>query len=90
MNGEVATVDDLDAVNRRIDELERQFKEAFPHGDYAGHCRYHEIQIQMLLARRKLTAALIERTLSALIWSAMLGTGLACWHWIISQVRAAI
>lgn len=82
-------MDDLDGLNRRVDDLERQFREAFPEGDYSGHRRYHEIQIELLLARRKLIADIEAKTIGGLVWSIMLGIGLAVWHWIISQVRGA-
>lgn len=83
---DAVTIDDLDALNRRVDDLERQFKEAFPHDDFAGHCRYHEIQIQMLLDRRKLIAAVQEKTISALVWSVIVAAALALWAWIKAEV----
>lgn len=82
-----ATMDDLDGLNRRVDELERQFKEAFPHGDYAGHCRYHEIQIEILLARRKLIAAVTEKTIGGIVFAIVVAVALALWQWVKDEVK---
>lgn len=69
------------SVERRVTELERKFKEAFPNGDYAGHCRYHEIQIEMLLENKRLRRAVVEKTIAGLVWAGMLAMGLALLNW---------
>lgn len=76
-----------EAMDRRVSELERKFKEAFPNGDWVGHCRYHEIQIEMLLARNRLIAAVQEKTLSGLAWSAMLFVGIAIWSYLKASIK---
>ena len=74
-------------LTHRVDALERKFTEAFPGGDWAGHCRYHEIQIELLLERRTLRAAVTEKTISGLIWAALVATGLAVWQYIKTQLK---
>lgn len=75
----------MDSAEFRLDEIERQFKEAFPSGDYAGHKRYHEIQIEILLARRRLIAAVTEKSVSGLVWGLMVAIGLAVWGYYFKR-----
>jgi len=76
-----------DSLSDRVGELERKFLEAFPNGDWAGHRRYHEIQIELLLERRTLRAAVTEKTISGLIWAALVALGLATWQYIKTQLK---
>ena len=57
-----------------------ELKAAFPNGDVAGHCRYHEVMIQKLEETRRLRVAIQEKTISGLIWAAILAGGTAIWH----------
>lgn len=57
-----------------------QLKSAFPNGDIAGHCRYHEIQMERLEETRRLRVAIQEKTISGLIWATILAGGTALWH----------
>lgn len=84
---ETMTDERLESAERRLDDLERKFLEAFPNGDFTGHCRYHEIQIEILLAKRKLIAAVQEKTISGLVWAFMVGLGIAVWQWFKGQIR---
>lgn len=83
---DTATLDDLDGLNKRMDTIERQFREAFPGGDWSGHRRYHDIQIEMLMSRRRLLQAVMEKSISGLVWALMIVIGLALWKWFRSQV----
>lgn len=82
-----ATIGDLDAVNRRVDDLERRFAEAFPGGDHVGHCRYHALMIEDIDGRKKLRQAVIEKTISGLVWSAVVGAGIAVWNYYFKTGR---
>lgn len=84
---DATSLEELDVVHKRMDELERKFHEAFPGGDYTGHCRYHDIQIEMLLARRQLIAAVQEKTISGIVWAFFVVAGLAVWQWLKTQVK---
>ena len=53
---------------------------AFPSGDIDGHRRYHEVMISDIESRKKLTQAIIEKTISGLIWSLVVGLGISIWH----------
>lgn len=77
----------LDSAEYRLTEIERQFKEAFPNGDYTGHCRYHEVQIEILLSRRRLISAVMEKSLSGLVWGGMLVLGAAIWQYIREHLK---
>lgn len=82
-----ATIEDLDAVNRRVDDLERRFAEAFPGGDHVGHCRYHRLMIDDIAERKKLRQAVTEKTVAGLIWAILVGLAIACWQYIAKKVR---
>lgn len=78
----------------RIDELERwrtdmdkRFADAFPGGDHVGHCRYHTLMIEEIEAKKRLRAAILEKTISGLVWGAVVAIGIALWQWLKSQVR---
>lgn len=60
---------------------------AFPAGDIEGHRRYHEVMIADLESRKKLTQAIIEKTVSGLIWSAVVGIGIAVWYELGNLLR---
>lgn len=80
------SIEDLDGVNRRVDDLERRFAEAFPGGDHIGHCRYHTLMIEDLAERKKLRQAVMEKTVAGLVWALMLGVGIACWKYLMSLI----
>lgn len=70
-------------------DLEQRFAEAFPGGDHRGHCRYHTIMIEQLEERRRLRRAVLEKSISGLVWAGMVFVGLAAWAYIKSQVSAS-
>lgn len=84
---DAASLDDVDAVNRRVDDLERRFAEAFPGGDHVGHCRYHQLMIEDIADRRALIKAVKEKTVAGLVWGAIVGIVAACWHYLVTYVR---
>lgn len=85
---DMAMVDErLDSLERWRDEFESKFKSAFPHGDHVGHAGYHDLMIEQIRDRKRLIAAVKEKTISALVWSAIVGLGIASWHYIIDTVR---
>lgn len=60
-------------------QLEKLNK-AFPDSDVEGHRRYHEVQIEILLERRRLRKAVQEKTISGLFWACIVFVGTAMWH----------
>lgn len=80
----------LDALERWKDEMTQRFAEAFPAGDHTGHRKYHELQMELLAERRRLRAAIVEKTLSALIWSAIAALAIGAWHLFINKIKAGL
>lgn len=90
MNGEVDLNALMAAVNEvrdtqkelvnRMTVMEENHKKAFPGGDFEGHRRYHETMQEVLEEKRKLRVAVQEKTISALVWSGIVGLGFALWH----------
>jgi len=78
------------AMKKRIDGMEQSMKEhinlAFAGGDPEGHRRAHEIMIQTMEEKRRLRVAIQEKTISGLIWAAVLWLALAAW----SQIKIAL
>jgi hypothetical protein len=78
----------LDTLERWKDDMERRFAEAFPGGDHVGHCRYHTLMIEEIEGRKRLRQAVMEKTVAGLVWSAMLGIGIAAWQYIKTMLKA--
>lgn len=91
---QVMTDERLDSLERSRDEndrwkqdMERRFAEAFPGGDHVGHCRYHTLMIEDIEARKRLRQAILEKTLSGLIWSGVVGLAAAAWFYLKAQIK---
>ena len=70
-------------IDERVDDLESAIKnlyKAFPEGDVEGHRRAHESMIQDVQVRKDLAKAIKEKTISGLVWMAIVGLGMAMWH----------
>lgn len=84
MSGDVdqtMTDERLDSLERWRDDVERRFAEAFPGGDHVGHCRYHVLMIEDIDAKKRLRQAVQEKTISGLVWSALVAGALAVWNY---------
>lgn len=79
--------DRLEEAERKIAALESAFKGAFPDGDWSGHKRYHEVQIEMLLESRRLRAVIQEKTITGLVWVMLGVVGVALWQWFKTQIK---
>lgn len=84
---ESMTDERFENLERRMDEVEHNFAAAFPNGDHVGHCRYHSIMIEQIEERRRLRIAVQEKTISGLVWAAIVGIGLAAWAYVKAQVK---
>lgn len=84
---QVITDERLDSLERWKDEMEKRFADAFPGGDHVGHCRYHTLMIEDIDARKRLRQAILEKTISGLVWSGIVGLGAAVWFWFVAKVR---
>jgi hemerythrin len=78
------------AMKKRMDGIEESMKEhinlAFAGGDPAGHRRAHELIISNIEEKRRLRVAIQEKTISGLIWAAVLWLALAVW----SQIKISL
>lgn len=92
MNGDHPIAEDhegrLGSLERWRLELEKRFAEAFPGGDHVGHCRYHDLMIEDIAARKRLRQAIVEKTISGLVWGAIIGIGAALWYGVIAYVKS--
>lgn len=76
----------VDSLERFQQDIERRFAEAFPGADYLGHCRYHDLMIEQIDARKKLTRAIAERTIGGLVWGMFIGLAIAVWQYVKSMI----
>lgn len=80
--GQHEICDGQTAILHRLDVIEAEqkiFRSAFPAGDLEGHSRYHQAIINMKEENRKLRRAIIEKTLSALIWATIVWLAMLAW-----------
>ena len=83
---ETMTDDRLDALERWKDEMDERFASAFPEGDHRGHRAYHEMMIQEFKDRQEFRKAIIEKTVSGVVWSVLLGIAYACWEYVRAKL----
>lgn len=70
----------------RVD-MEKRFADAFPGGDHVGHCRYHQLMIEDIDARKRLRQAVMEKTIAGLVWAAIIGVALAAWAYLKAMLK---
>lgn len=80
---QMQTNEKLDLVGKKLDLVAA----SFPSGDFEGHRRYHETMIDMLAERRRLRVAIQEKTISGLVWAAVVGIGISVWHEVVSMAN---
>lgn len=68
-------------------EMEKRFADAFPGGDHVGHCRYHQLMIDDIDAKKRLRQAVMEKTIAGLVWAAIIGLGLAVWGYLKALLK---
>lgn len=82
---ELAVLDILASQNEQLERLEKlcnRFVDAIPGDDPEGHRRYHELVIQREEDRAAIRKAVIEKSLAALVWSALVALGSSIWLYI--------
>lgn len=80
--------DTITDVDLRLSRELRVFtQDAFPGGDVDGHRRYHQQLIASGEQRLKLRQAIIEKTLTSLVWAAMVGLAFAVWEWAKAHIK---
>lgn len=77
-------------ILERLEAVETEVKvlrTAFPTGDVDGHRRYHELMIEEIEEKRRLRRAVVEKSISGLVWAGMVGIGVALWHYLKQAIR---
>lgn len=74
----------------RMLALEKAARMAFPGGDAEGHRRAHEAMIERTAELRRLRVAIQEKTISGLVWAAVVGLGLLVYHGALEVVKAKL
>lgn len=77
---------ELTAIREEIAEQKDALMKAFPADDVDGHRRYHELLIEHEQQRIHLRQAIIEKTLSGLIWMGLVFVGTSVWKYVITMV----
>lgn len=75
--------DDNGELRERLTRVEgevRLMQKAFPDQDYEGHRRGHEYMIRNVEAKERLATAIKEKTISALLWSVIVGLAMLMWQ----------
>jgi len=70
-------------TDKQIKELEEDIKAAFIGGDFARHRSSHEESESSETSRKLLWQGVKEKTLSGVIWAAILFLGTAAWDYIV-------
>lgn len=77
--------------DRKLSEIVSELKEAinkgFPHGDPDAHRRVHEGYIKTAEERSKLWAGVKEKSVSGIVWFALIALGTAVWEWFRREVH---
>lgn len=81
-------LDNLDERVSKNSENIGKLMNAFPQSDLEGHRRAHQTMIDMLEEKRKLRIAIQEKTISGLIWAALVAVGLNGWKWIVAAIKS--
>lgn len=66
----------------KFDELKALLRSAFPGGDPEEHRRYHDEAIEFMRERRELWKSIRERSITGLVWAALIALGSAVWHYL--------
>lgn len=75
-------LDQMDNRHKAMEEAQAKLQDAFPEGNTEGHRRFHELQIQRLAELRSLRIAIQEKTISGLLWSAVVFLAMAAWTYL--------
>lgn len=73
-------VDRLNNMEKKYAFQIEELRKAFPAGDLDAHRRFHESMMVLTEEKRRLRVAIQEKTISGIIWAALVGTGIAIWN----------
>lgn len=80
----------LDELERWRNDMNKRFADAFPGGDHVGHCRYHQLMIEDIESKKRLRAAILEKTISGLVWAAIVGFAISSWDWFVAGLKRIV
>jgi len=75
-------------VSAKLDELSLQLHSIVPNSDFVGHRIYHECVIAAARRKEALQNAIIEKTLTGLLWLALSAAGIAIWQYLKTQIKS--
>lgn len=75
-------------MSAKLDELSLQLHSIVPNSDFVGHRIYHECVISAARRREVLQNAIIEKTLTGLLWLMLSAAGIAIWQYIKTHLKA--
>jgi hypothetical protein len=75
-------------ISEQLEELRAEMNKGFANDDPDGHRRHHELLIEREAQRVKLRNAIIEKTLSGLVWMFLCWIGIAIWQHFLNSVSA--
>lgn len=81
-NSQRTMLENFEAIDKRVTANANdigQLLKAFPSNDIDGHRRYHQLIIDNTAAKRELATAIKEKTISGLLWSAVLWLATEAW-----------
>lgn len=79
----------LDLMVQQNDELDKKMADlyrAFPGGDIDGHRLWHKTQLEILEEKRRIRQAIIEKSISGLVWSAFVAGGALVWKGFLTYL----
>lgn len=74
-------------IDKRFNELMDRFEDGYPDGDPAMHRAWHEEQIELMRAGRKLRESVIEKVTSGGVWAAISGLVFLVYLWLKGEVK---
>lgn len=82
-NDQKTILDRLSLMERENVDIQRtigRIISAFPGGDIEGHQRYHQLMIESIQAKEALRKAIVEKTITGLVFGALGFIGFALLH----------
>ena len=80
----------LQGIKQDIVDLRQELREHVADEMAPHHQASHEFVntlIEREMKKNKLIDAVIEKTTAALVWSAIVAIGAACWHFVVSHIK---
>lgn len=73
-------------ISEQIEDLKDEINKGYPGEDKEGHRRYHEQVIEREAQKVRLRNAIIEKTLTGLVWMMLCSVGIAIWQYFVNSI----